>query len=243
MSERKIAELRPAATVVVLRPSARGGVEVLLVKRNDRVAFMAGAYVFPGGRVDDADRAAVPDARFVHEPSRFQDLSPAEEHGFRAAAVRELAEEASVVIGVDDLVPFAHWVTPEIEIRRYDTRFYLAVMPAGQEARHDEGEMTELAWLAPSEAIDQCRRGQIMLPPPTWTTLRQLERHRTVEDIVSWARQRSIVRVEPGFVKAAGESILTLPGDPTFPTIEGWEVPEETRFVLKEGQGWLPQRA
>ncbi|MGE0461664.1 MAG: NUDIX domain-containing protein [Vicinamibacterales bacterium] len=243
MSERRIAELRPASTVVVLRPSAEGSVEVLLVKRNDRVAFMAGAYVFPGGRVDEADRAVAPDGRFLHEPSRFQDLSPAEEHGFRVAAVRELAEEANVVIGVDDLVPFAHWVTPEIEIRRYDTRFFLAVMPAGQEARHDDGEMTELAWLAPSEAIDQCRRGQIMLPPPTWTTLRRLERHGTVDEAVAWARRVAVVRVMPGFVQTADESILTLPGDPTFPAIEGWEVPEETRFVLKEGRGWLPQRA
>lgn len=243
MSERQIARPRPAATVVVLRPAAAGTCEVLLVRRNDRVAFMAGAYVFPGGRVDEADRAAALDGRFLHEPSRFQDLSPADEHGFRVAAVRELAEEAGVVIGVDDLVPFAHWVTPEIEIRRYDTRFFLAVMPAGQEAEHDEGEVTALAWLAPAAAIERCRRQEIVLPPPTWTTLRRLERLGTVDEAVAWARQVAVVRVMPGFVRTADESILTLPGDPTFPTIDGWEVPEETRFVLKEGRGWLPQRA
>jgi hypothetical protein len=157
------------------------------------------------------------------------------------AAVRELAEEANVAIGVDDLVPFAHWVTPEIEIRRYDTRFFLAVMPAGQEAKHDEGEMTELAWLSPSEAIDRCRRQEIMLPPPTWTTLRQLERFGSVDAAVAWARRVTVVRVMPGFVKSKDESILTLPGDPLFPTIEGWEVPEETRFVLRDGRGWLPE--
>lgn len=242
MSQTQASEPRPASTVVVVRSSATGTFEVLLVKRNDRVAFMAGAYVFPGGRVDESDRAAAQDATFLHEPPRFPDLSPAEELPYRAAAVRELTEEANVTIGVDDLAPFAHWVTPEIEIRRYDTRFYLAVMPAGQEAKHDEGEMTELAWLTPAGALDRCRREEIMLPPPTWTTLRQLERHATVDDTVAWARRVSVVCVKPGFVKTADESILTLPGDPTFPTIEGWDVPEETRFVLKEGRRWLPQR-
>lgn len=243
MSQTQVSEPRPASTVVVLRSAAPGGVQVLLVKRNDRVAFMAGAYVFPGGRVDHADRVPAGDERFLREPPRFSDLTPAEELPYRVAAVRELAEEANVDIGVDDLVPLAHWVTPEIEIRRYDTRFFLAVMPAGQEAKHDEGEMTELAWLAPSEAVRRCRRGEMMLPPPTWTTLRQLERHGTVEGAVAWARSLTVVRVMPGFVRTATESILTLPGDPAFPTVPGWEVPEETRFVLAEGRGWLPERA
>ncbi len=242
MSERQVSEPRAASTVVVLRSSAAAGTcEVLLVKRNDRVAFMAGAYVFPGGRVDEADHTALHEARFLHEPPRFPDLSPIDERRYRVAAVRELAEEANVAIGVDDLVPFAHWVTPEIEIRRYDTRFFLAVMPAGQEAKHDEGEMTELAWLTPSEAIDRCRRQEIMLPPPTWTTLRQLERCGTVDEAVAWARRVTVVRVMPGFVKSEDASILTLPGDPLFPTVEGWEVPEETRFVLRDGRGWLPE--
>src|SRR5690606_11249809 len=104
----------------------------LLVKRNDRVAFMAGAFVFPGGRVDDADHAHADDGRFLRQPPRFADLPVAQELPYRVAAVRELAEEANVTIGVDDLEPFAHWVTPAIEARRYDTRFFLAVMPAGQ---------------------------------------------------------------------------------------------------------------
>jgi 8-oxo-dGTP pyrophosphatase MutT (NUDIX family) len=242
MSEKKVSEPRPAATVVVVRSSAAGRYEVLLVRRNDRVAFMAGAYVFPGGRVDDVDRATDVDATFLHEPSRFPDLSSLEELPYRVAAVRELAEEANVTVGVDDLVPFAHWVTPEVEIRRYDTRFYLAVMPTGQEAKHDEGEMTELVWLTPSDATERCRRQEIMLPPPTWTTLRQLERHANVDEALAWARRISVVCVQPGFVRTPHESILTLPGDPTFPTIDGWEVPEETRFVLTEGRGWLPGR-
>ena len=243
MTQTSPAELRSAATVIVVRPGALDPFEILLVRRNDRVAFMAGAYVFPGGRVDSADDDGVRDATFLREPPRFPDLSPREEWRFRAAAVRELREEANVSVDVDDLVPIAHWVTPEIEVRRYDTRFYLTLMPEGQEARHDESETTALAWLAPAAALDQCRRGEIMLPPPTWTMLRRLERHHTVPEVLAWARRTPVVRVMPGFVANDEGNVLTLPGDPSYPTIEGWEIPEETRFVMKEGRGWLPTRS
>jgi 8-oxo-dGTP pyrophosphatase MutT (NUDIX family) len=243
MAHTPTAALRPASTVVVLRPGATAAFEVLLVRRNDRVAFMAGAYVFPGGRVDDADADGLRDAAFLGEPPRFSDLTTADEWRYRAAAVRELMEEANVRVEMDDLVPIAHWVTPEIEIRRYDTRFFLAQMPVGQEARHDDDEVTELAWLTPTDAVERCRRGQIMLPPPTWTTLRQLERHLTLPALLAWARQKRVVRVQPGFVTSEQGSVLTLPGDPSYPTIDGWDVPEETRFVLQEGRGWLPTRS
>jgi hypothetical protein len=152
-------------------------------------------------------------------------------------------EEANVRVEVDDLVPIAHWVTPEIETRRYDTRFFLTLMPAGQEARHDDSEVTELAWLTPTDALERCRRGDIMLPPPTWTTLRQLERHFTLRELLAWARVKRVVRVQPDFVNSDKGSVLTLPGDPSYPTIDGWDVPEETRFVLQEGRGWLPTRS
>lgn len=211
-----------------------------MVRRNDKVAFMAGSYVFPGGRVDDTDRPAagqrVPKAG-------FPDLSDAEEAAVRIAAVRELQEEANVAITIDDLVPLAHWVTPEIEIRRYDTRFFLARMPAGQTAKHDESETTALEWLTPREAIDRFERRQMLLPPPTWTTIRQLAHRTSIDDAMAWAKRRPIVRVMPGFFKNGDEVTLTLPGDPLFPTIPGWEVPEETRFVLEDGARWAPRKA
>jgi 8-oxo-dGTP pyrophosphatase MutT (NUDIX family) len=222
-----IVEARPASTVVVLRPGADERLEVLLVRRNDKVAFMAGAYVFPGGRVDEEDRAKA---------------SGQEELSYRVAAVREVQEEANVTITVDDLILFAHWVTPQIETRRYDTRFFLTRMPEGQTARHDAGEMTELEWLTPADAIARGAAGDILLPPPTWTTLKQLARFRSIDEAIEWARTKPIVRVEPGFIKDDVQTMLTLPGDPLHPTIPGWEVPEDTRFVLQEGKRWTPVR-
>ena len=228
---------RPASTVVVLRHG--NPFEILMVRRNDKVAFMAGSYVFPGGRVDDADR---PLPGEPVRPATFGDLSDAAEAAYRKAAVRELHEEASVQITVDDLVPFAHWVTPEIEIRRYDTRFFLAKMPPGQTPKHDDSETTALDWLSPAEAIGRFERKELLLPPPTWTTIRQLAHRRSIEDVMVWARSKPIVRVMPGFFKNGDEVTLTLPGDPTFPTIPGWDVPEETRFVLEDGVRWRPHK-
>jgi 8-oxo-dGTP pyrophosphatase MutT (NUDIX family) len=241
-----IAAARPASTVVVLRPStslsasAGDPFEILMVRRNDKVAFMAGSYVFPGGRVDDADR---PLPSEPCRPAIFSDLSDADEAAYRTAAVRELQEEANVHITVDDLVPFAHWVTPEIEIRRYDTRFFLAKMPDGQTPKHDDSETTALDWLSPKEAIGRFERKELLLPPPTWTTIRQLAHRRSIEDAMAWARSRPIVRVMPGFFKNGGEVTLTLPGDPSFPAIPGWDVPEETRFILEDGVRWRPSKA
>lgn len=231
---------RPAATVVVLRPRAEA-YEVLLVRRNDRVAFMAGAFVFPGGRVDAADQAAEPRTSDPRE-RRFADLSAADEDAYRRAAVRELREEAAVSVDLDDLIPVAHWVTPADEPRRYDTRFFLTLLPAGQEAQHDDGETTELAWCGPTEAIERSLAGEMMLPPPTWTTLRQLERQPTLEAALTWARTAPVVRIQPSLVHVGSSRVLTIPGDPSFPTVEGWVVPQETRFVLEEGRGWLPVR-
>ena len=238
-----IATLRPAATVVVLR-DVQDAIEVLLVRRNDKVAFMGGAYVFPGGRVDDDDHKRaldLPDASAGG--SRFPDLSPAEELPYRIAAVREMSEEAALTLNIEDLVPLAHWVTPEIETRRFDTRFFLARMPDGQVARHNEGETTELVWMTPARALDQRRVGRIMLPPPTWTTIKRLTKCDSVQKAINWARHVTIVRVQPQFVREPERTLLTLPGDPLYPTLPGWDVPEDTRFELEEGNGWKPVRA
>lgn len=220
------ATLRPAATVVVVREAA-AGFEVLMVRRNDSVAFMAGAYVFPGGRLDDADRVKAGGDELA---------------AYRWAAVRELEEEVGLRVDPSELMMIAHWVTPEIETRRYDTRFFLVRVPAGQEPRHDHAETTEFAWMTPREAIERCERGEIMLPPPTWTTLKRMQRHASIAELFDWAKSVAIPRVQPHFYEQDDRKLLTLPGDPTYPTIDGWDVPEDTRFMLQDGQ-WRPVKS
>lgn len=232
-----VAPIRPAATIVVLRPSDEG-YDVLMVRRNDKVAFMAGAFVFPGGRVDEGDAAVAPEASGTW-PHRFADLAASEEHVYRVAAARELWEEAQVRVQPRDLVPLAHWVTPEIETRRFDTRFFVARVPGDQAAQHDAGETTELRWLMPAAAIDCAARGEIMLPPPTWTTLTRIARYPTIDAVLEACVRTPIVRIQPRLIRGDGPTLLTLPGDPTYPAIDGWEIPAVTRFRLEDGR-WQP---
>jgi hypothetical protein len=105
-------------------------------------------------------------------------------------------------------------------------------------AMHDGRETTEGIWIRPPEAIARCRRGEIALPPPTWTTLRWLEAFDQVETALAWAKTKSIPRVQPTFVEQGEARIVTLPGDRTMPAIEGFEA-KETRFVMSAGR-WTP---
>ena len=81
-----------------------------------------------------------------------------------------------------------------------------------------------------------------MLPPPTWTTLREIEPFQSVDDTIGWARQRRIVRLEPRFVEHASQKLLLLPGDPLNPEPPAGSPPAETRFVLTGGR-WRAEAA
>src|SRR3954452_8123494 len=134
---------RQAATVIVLRGGAEA-LEVLLVQRNPDARFMGGAWVFPGGAVD----AGEGDGETAH----------------RAAAVRELEEEAAIG-GVDpaSLVRFSQWITPPQVKVRFDTHFFLALAPEGVEPRVDGAECVDVTWLTPAAALDAHRAGTLLL--------------------------------------------------------------------------------
>jgi 8-oxo-dGTP pyrophosphatase MutT (NUDIX family) len=232
---------RPASTVVLLRPSSIR-FDVFLVRRHDNVAFMGGAHVFPGGRVDPIDR--LDEARSVatgirHAHERVQGIELNDFAAYYHAAVRELSEEAGVTMTPDALTPFARWVTPEVEIKRFDAVFFVAVVPPDQQAAHCGEETTEGIWLDPADAIARCRAGAIALPPPTWTTLRTLERFSTMDDVIAWARTRRIVPVQPKMMDAEGGTLLVLPGDPQYPAIADFETPVDTRFLFANRR-WTP---
>lgn len=151
-------DAQPAATVVLMRPS-EGGLEVLLLRRKSQLAFFGGAWVFPGGRVDAGDGPA-----------------EAVELRARAAAVRELAEEAGLRLDPAGLVHFAQWVTPPGRARRFDTWFFAALAPEGSVVI-DDGEVDDHRWMTVAEALAEREQGRIELPPPTFVTLLQLAGH------------------------------------------------------------------
>jgi 8-oxo-dGTP pyrophosphatase MutT (NUDIX family) len=182
---------RQAATVIVLRGGAET-LEVLLVKRNPEQRFMGGAWVFPGGAVDTG-----------------------EDH--RVAGVREVEEEASVVIGGPDaLVEFSRWITPAQVKIRFDTHFYLAPSPAGAEPRPDGGETVDLGWFTPHGALEAYEREEILLVFPTIKTLEQLAPFESAAEILAWAEGREVVPIEPQVVVEGEVARVVLPGEPGY---------------------------
>jgi 8-oxo-dGTP pyrophosphatase MutT (NUDIX family) len=187
---------RQAATVIVLR----GGdetLEVLMVRRNPRQRFMGGAWVFPGGAVD-AD----------------------EGHGdaaHRLAGVREVQEEAGLTLpDPAALVKLSRWITPaEVKIR-FDTYFFLAEAPAGQEARADGSECVDLGWFTPQDALDAYARDEMTLVLPTIRTLEQLAPFGSAAELLGWAAGREVVPVQPRVLMHGETARIVMPGEPGY---------------------------
>lgn len=234
-------EPRPAATIVLVRDVEPRGIEVLMLTRSGASVFMPGVSVFPGGRVDDEDRAQAA-GTIAAAPHHFVDLDVATEWTYRIAAARELAEEAGLVLTqLAALLPIAHWVTPAGESRRYDTRFFLTTAPADQQARHDGGETTDAVWMSPSDALQRSREGLLRLSPPTWTVLSALAAHESLDEVLDWARCVVVHRVEPQPAEDEAGRFMVIPGDPLLPAPPGVDVPPHTRFVLDDVRGWRPR--
>lgn len=166
----------PAATVVLVRDGP-DGLETLLLRRDSKLAFAGGMWVFPGGRVDPADRATGDD-----------ELATA-----RRAAVREAAEEAGLAVDPDALHSIAHWVPPAANVRRFATWFFVARAPEG-DVTIDDAEIRAHAWTRPADALSRRDAGEIELTPPTWVTLWNLAQHDDVAAALAWAEA-----VEPEF--------------------------------------------
>ncbi|MFM7618017.1 MAG: NUDIX hydrolase [Actinomycetes bacterium] len=171
-------EAVPAATVILLRDGC-DGLETLMLRRASKLSFAGGLWVFPGGRVDDADRAG-PD------PDPDDALGAA-----RRAAVREAAEEADLAVAVDALVPLAHWEPPPQTPKRFATWFFLAAAPEGA-VTVDGGEITEHEWARPATVLERRDAGEIELAPPTWVTLHTLAGHADVAAALAAARRSTI---------------------------------------------------
>jgi 8-oxo-dGTP pyrophosphatase MutT (NUDIX family) len=187
---------RPAATVILLRGGA-AALEVLLVQRNPQARFMGGAWVFPGGAVDRSEGAG--------------------QAALRAAAIRELAEEAGITIAdPGELVPFARWITPAQVKTRFDTWFYLAPAPASAQPVVDGSEVVDARWYKPAAALDDARKGALFLVFPTIKQLEQLSSFQSAEALIAHARTRVVRPVQPRVVMSGETARIVLPGEPEY---------------------------
>jgi 8-oxo-dGTP pyrophosphatase MutT (NUDIX family) len=171
----------PAASVILLRDGP-SGLETYLLHRHARMVFAASMAVFPGGRVDAVDASGEGDS-------------------IRRCALRETSEETGVVLTDTDLCPWAHWITPEIEPRRYDTTFFVAAMPDDQEAADISGETDHADWSTPGEALAGERSGRFRMLPPTMSILIELADLAGVADVINRAVDRKIEPVLPQLVQ------------------------------------------
>jgi 8-oxo-dGTP pyrophosphatase MutT (NUDIX family) len=187
---------RQAATIILLRGGG-DALEVLLVKRTPAARFMGGVWVFPGGAVDAEEGQG--------------------DGAHRAAAVRELREEAG--IGLDDpagLVKFSRWITPAEVVIRYDTYFFLAALPEGQTPSIDGSEIVDWGWYSPERALQAHRDGEILLVFPTIKHLDQLSAFASAQELLTYARGRDVQPVQPRVVLSGETARVLLPGEPGY---------------------------
>lgn len=221
-SPTEIAPARPSSTVVLLRDGDRVP-EIFMVKRDERSSF-GSAYAFPGGVLESSDanvhhlccgRSAAEANRLLAVDSTGLD--------YFSAAVRELFEEAGVLLGDTELsaqkltearvalndgsLPwdrfvaqhlsaircdllryFSFWVTPMQLAKRYATRFFVAQIPAGQTAVHDDAELTDSRWMTATDVLRASRDKSMRVHYPTRKTLENIASFGSTQDIFAWAR-------------------------------------------------------
>jgi 8-oxo-dGTP pyrophosphatase MutT (NUDIX family) len=253
---------RDAATLMVVR-DGNHGLEVLMVRRALSASFVGGAYVFPGGTVDPADRLieleAVCDGHTDGDASNVLDI---ESGGlaFWVAAVRECFEETGLLLAhraggdavdyddpavagrfvehraafVDNRMSlaelcrlerlrldlgamhyFAHWITPTASPRRFDTRFFVAAAPTGQEPLHNPGELIDQVWIRPADAVDGHRRGTFEMILPTIRNLEAIADFERAADLLdAVAALPAVPTVVPRVVDDGGGRRLLLVEEP-----------------------------
>jgi len=231
----------PAATLVVWR-DAEAGPEILVVERSARMAFAAGAIVFPGGRVDEGDRLL---AASIGQP----------DEAARVTAIRETIEETGVIpaiidrpepglglqlqealhdgadfgellasrglqLDLDALTPFARWMPAFKQPRKFDTLFYLVpAAPGDWPPNPQEGECVAAEWASPSELIARIDRGEASAIFPTKRNLERLAQHRSFNDALADARAHSLETIIPWVEEIGGEPHVRIPEDRGYPIV------------------------
>ncbi len=225
---------------------------------------MAGAHVFPGGTLDEADLAAAGrapsdgeqlmgdsaamrragirevfeecGALLVRPPQEIDEEREAtwrsEVHG-DATRFEALCEELACEPDLDSLLPWARWITPTFEPRRFDATFYLAALRTTPRAAHDRHETVSSVWMSPEEALDAHAEQELFLPPPTWYVLREMSAFPRLEELVAFARAgRELTPTQPHMLPDAGKMVLALPGDAVHPATPKGRERARHRIVL-----------
>jgi 8-oxo-dGTP pyrophosphatase MutT (NUDIX family) len=231
----------PAATLVLMRERAGGAPELLMTERTGQMAFAAGALVFPGGRIDEADRNAarhfpsVEDAaariaairETIEETGLAPAVAPQPAHD-RIAALRTALEQGGDLaalldaeglgLELDALVPFARWCPNFRETRRFDTLFYIAEAPpdapAPQVAAH---EAVRAFWASAAEVLGELEAGRAHAIFPTRRNLERLARFGSFAEARADAERHQVTRITPWVEERGGALHVCIPNDIGYP--------------------------
>jgi 8-oxo-dGTP pyrophosphatase MutT (NUDIX family) len=229
----------PAATVVLVRDAvtpegAESGIEVLLARRNSKIYFAGGAWVFPGGRIDTGDHGpSFSGEHFDESHDDFLDVA-------RRACVREAAEEADAVIHAQELVFMSHWTPPLEAPKRFSTYFFMGPAPT-ETLTADGGEIHELAWMHPADAMRRRNEGEIELIPPTFITLALLAPFASTAEALNHYRNTSPEYFVTKFTRDNGYNIALYSGDAGYKTADASVPGSRNRLLMGEGD-WVYER-
>ena len=221
MSDTEPVTAFPSATVILLRDT-NDGIETLLLRRNSKLAFHGGAWVFPGGHIDEEDHVA---------GAADKMLAAAQN-----AAVREAKEEANLVIDPEKMLFFSHWTTPIVQPRRFSTWFFVAAAGAG-EVQVDGGEIHDHSWMQPEKALTAQKAGDIELPPPTFVSITKLSFFQTVDEALTSLRGREPEIFFPRIQKVSDGVCCLYQGDAGFET-ENTDAPGVRHRLWMIKSGW-----
>jgi 8-oxo-dGTP pyrophosphatase MutT (NUDIX family) len=198
-----------AASLILMRDRASGPPEILMIRRSAALVFAAGAYVFPGGRVDPADIEAA--ERCGGEP---------DDMAARIAALRETQEETGIAeaAGAADLVPFARWLPPVESPRRFDTRFYLAsARDDVAEPVADGIESSAAFWASAQCVLDDCAAGRGHAIFPTRRLLERLAQFGSFAEARDQAVRLPSRIIAPWIEQRHDGAWLCIPPDAGYP--------------------------
>lgn len=212
----------PAATVVLVRERG-GALETIMLRKNSKLAF-GGMWVFPGGRIDDADRVGAADV----------------ETAARRAAVREAREEAALGVDESSLVWISHWTPPNLTPKRFATWFFVAPAPIGK-VTIDMGEIHEEAWMSPADALARRDALEIELAPPTWVTLHYLAEFDSIEALMEDARVRTPLYYETRMAKTDRGIAAMWAGDAGYESGEA-DAPGPRHRLWLDDKQWRLER-
>lgn len=214
--------IRPAATVLTIREIPEGGIELLLLKRNRALAFAPNAWVFPGGRIDEADGSL----------SENQILQTA-----RIAGAREASEEANLTVHPKDLHHYCHWTTPVGANRRYATWFFHTKTHYRSKVRIDESEIVDHLWVSPRDALVRMTSASFTLLPPTFISIERIKNAASYADVITEFNRTGIITAAPVTDFKDGKFYCLYKGDAGFETKDITATGPSHRLIVDQAQG------